>query len=162
MEILPLALIATLYFAGSIEMGVVSQSSEAFWKILKGLSIIFDAFYCISAFSAGVDSLGELGPVMYDCFFEKEESSSRDGRGDRGCGDDDDNVDDLIATSVFVHKYVLKEFRPSTSAGSSDQSAVIPPSQWREGRCWDTARSTSTAKMAKMKPWPRDGVWRLL
>lgn len=78
-EILPLAIIAPLYFEGSIEMGVVSQAAQAFRHILSDLSIIVNEFESISAFSAGIDRLGELEQFMYQRFarlnYQRESSS---------------------------------------------------------------------------------------
>lgn len=64
-EILPLAVIAPLYFAGSVEMGVVSQAAQAFRHVLSDLSIIVQQFDAISAFSAGIDRLGQLEFFIY-------------------------------------------------------------------------------------------------
>lgn len=64
-EILPLAVIAPLYFANSIEMGVVSQAAQAFRHVLSDLSIIVQQFDAISAFSAGIDRLGQLELFIY-------------------------------------------------------------------------------------------------
>lgn len=95
-EILPLALIAPLYFEGNIEMGVVSQTSQAFRHILSDLSIIVDEFDRLSAFSAGVDRLGELEQFMYDRFAYHEDKAlrSRGGSGGGGRHDDDSGNDD--------------------------------------------------------------------
>lgn len=64
-EILPLAVIAPLYFTNSIEMGVVSQAAQAFRHVLSDLSIIVQQFDAISAFSAGIDRLGQLEFFIY-------------------------------------------------------------------------------------------------
>lgn len=64
-EILPLAVIAPLYFANSVEMGVVSQASQAFRHVLSDLSIIVQQFDALSAFSAGIDRLGQLELFIY-------------------------------------------------------------------------------------------------
>jgi len=59
-QVLPALVVAPLYFAGKIELGVVSQSFSAFNHILNDLSIIINRFEQISAFSAGIDRLGEF------------------------------------------------------------------------------------------------------
>jgi vitamin B12/bleomycin/antimicrobial peptide transport system ATP-binding/permease protein len=64
--------VAPLFFAGKIELGVVSQSYGAFNHILSDLSIIVNQFESISAFSAGVDRLGEFVQVR-----EKKQRKSR-------------------------------------------------------------------------------------
>lgn len=76
-QILPLSIIAPLYFSGSIELGVVSQSQQAFRHILEDLSLIVNEFERLSAFSAGVDRLGELEEFIYARFVEHEERSRK-------------------------------------------------------------------------------------
>lgn len=72
-QILPLSIIAPLYFSGAIELGVVSQSQQAFQHILDDLSLIVNEFERLSAFSAGVDRLGELEEFIYARFAEEED-----------------------------------------------------------------------------------------
>lgn len=72
-QILPLTIIAPLYFSGSIELGVVTQSQQAFRHILDDLSLIVNEFERLSAFSAGVDRLGELEEFLYARFAENED-----------------------------------------------------------------------------------------
>jgi len=43
-QILPILVVAPLYFAGSIELGVVTQSSSAFNHVLSDLSILITEF----------------------------------------------------------------------------------------------------------------------
>ncbi|KAF8819789.1 putative ABC transporter D family member 2, chloroplastic [Cardiosporidium cionae] len=59
-QILPAAVVAPRYFAGKIELGVISQSYGAFNHILSDLSIVINQFESISAFSAGVERLGQF------------------------------------------------------------------------------------------------------
>jgi len=59
-QILPAFVVAPRYFAGAIELGVISQSYGAFNHILSDLSIFVNQFERISAFSAGVDRLGQF------------------------------------------------------------------------------------------------------
>ena len=59
-QILPGAVVAPLFFAGKVELGVVSQSFGAFNHILNDFSIIVNQFESLSQFSAGVDRLGEF------------------------------------------------------------------------------------------------------
>jgi ABC-type uncharacterized transport system fused permease/ATPase subunit len=59
-QILPGAVVAPLFFAGKVELGVVSQSFGAFNHILNDFSIIVNQFEALSQFSAGVDRLGEF------------------------------------------------------------------------------------------------------
>jgi vitamin B12/bleomycin/antimicrobial peptide transport system ATP-binding/permease protein len=86
-QILPLSVIAPLYFQGRIELGVVSQAQQAFRHILDDLSLIISEFESLSAFSAGIDRLGELEEFLY--FRYKENCSKRAmEKADEG-GDDD-------------------------------------------------------------------------
>ena len=55
--ILPIVVVAPEYFAGNIEMGVVSQASSAFGHVLDDLSVVVNSFTDISRFSAGIDRL---------------------------------------------------------------------------------------------------------
>eukprot|EP00804_Cyclotella_cryptica_P023721 CCRYP_017257-RC/>CCRYP_017257-RC protein AED:0.05 eAED:0.05 QI:104/1/1/1/1/1/4/481/690 len=55
--ILPIIVTAPEYFAGNVEMGVISQASSAFGHILDDLSIVINSFTDVSKFSAGIDRL---------------------------------------------------------------------------------------------------------
>ena len=59
-QVIPGLVVAPLYFAGSIELGVVSQSYGAFNHILSDLSIIVNQFESLSSFSAGIDRLAQF------------------------------------------------------------------------------------------------------
>lgn len=52
--------VAPQYFAGSIQLGVISQSAGAFNHILSDLSIIVNQFEQLSTFSAGIDRLSQF------------------------------------------------------------------------------------------------------
>jgi ABC-type uncharacterized transport system fused permease/ATPase subunit len=56
-QLLPVTVVAPRYFAGAIELGVISQSVGAFNHILNDLSIIVNQFEQLSRFSAGIDRL---------------------------------------------------------------------------------------------------------
>jgi putative ATP-binding cassette transporter len=56
-QILPVLVVAPLYFAGSIELGVITQSSGAFNHVLSDLSILVNEFESLSSFSAGLNRL---------------------------------------------------------------------------------------------------------
>ena len=55
--ILPIIVVAPEYFAGNVELGVISQASAAFGHILDDLSIVINSFTDVAAFSAGIDRL---------------------------------------------------------------------------------------------------------
>ena len=56
-QLLPVTVVAPKYFAGDIELGVISQSVGAFNHILNDLSIIINQFEQLSRFSAGIERL---------------------------------------------------------------------------------------------------------
>jgi putative ATP-binding cassette transporter len=56
-QLLPVTVVAPRYFAGAIELGVISQSVGAFNHILNDLSIIVNQFEQLSRFSAGIERL---------------------------------------------------------------------------------------------------------
>ena len=56
-QILPVLVVSPLYFAGSIELGVITQSTGAFNNVLNDLSIIVNQFESLSQFSAGLTRL---------------------------------------------------------------------------------------------------------
>lgn len=59
-QVVPVSVVAPQYFAGKIELGVVSQSSGAFNHILSDLSVIVNQFEQLSTFSAGIDRLSQF------------------------------------------------------------------------------------------------------
>eukprot|EP00531_Pseudo-nitzschia_arenysensis_P009426 CAMPEP_0116132834 /NCGR_PEP_ID=MMETSP0329-20121206/9770_1 /TAXON_ID=697910 /ORGANISM="Pseudo-nitzschia arenysensis, Strain B593" /LENGTH=762 /DNA_ID=CAMNT_0003627397 /DNA_START=129 /DNA_END=2417 /DNA_ORIENTATION=+ len=65
-QLLPVTVVAPRYFAGAIELGVISQSVGAFNHILNDLSIIVNQFEQLSRFSAGIDRLSVFLEAMED------------------------------------------------------------------------------------------------
>ncbi|KAK4285600.1 hypothetical protein QN277_002277 [Acacia crassicarpa] len=63
-QILPAAVVAPMYFAGKIEIGVINQSASAFNHILEDFSLVVYKFQAISAFSAVINRLGEFDDVL--------------------------------------------------------------------------------------------------
>lgn len=63
-QILPILVVAPLYFAGTIELGVISQSAGAFNHVLSDLSIVVNEFEGLSSFSAGINRLGSFVTAM--------------------------------------------------------------------------------------------------
>ncbi|KAL3503774.1 hypothetical protein ACH5RR_038223 [Cinchona calisaya] len=63
-QILPVAVVAPMYFSGKIEFGVINQSVSAFNHILGDFSLIVYQFQAISAFSAIIDRLGEFDDIL--------------------------------------------------------------------------------------------------
>merc|ERR1740117_738132 len=56
-QILPVLVVSPLYFAGTVELGVITQSTGAFNHVLNDLSIIVNQFESLSSFSAGLGRL---------------------------------------------------------------------------------------------------------
>ncbi|CAM9734331.1 unnamed protein product [Scytosiphon promiscuus] len=75
-QVLPGFVVAPLFFQGKIELGVVSQSYGAFNHILGDLSLIVNQFESLSAFSAGIDRLGEFLERMDDGMISTADTSS--------------------------------------------------------------------------------------
>lgn len=63
-QLLPVAVVAPRYFAGAIELGVISQSVGAFNHILSDLSIVVNQFEQLSRFSAGIERLSVFLAAM--------------------------------------------------------------------------------------------------
>ncbi|XP_054813499.1 ABC transporter D family member 2, chloroplastic, partial [Prosopis cineraria] len=63
-QVLPVAVIAPMYFSGKIEFGVINQSVSAFNHILSDFSLIVYQFQAISAFSAVINRLGEFDDIL--------------------------------------------------------------------------------------------------
>ncbi|XP_054817258.1 ABC transporter D family member 2, chloroplastic-like isoform X3 [Prosopis cineraria] len=63
-QILPASIVAPMYFAGKIEIGVINQSISAFNHILEDFSLVVFKFQAISAFSAVINRLGEFDDVL--------------------------------------------------------------------------------------------------
>lgn len=72
-QILPVWVVAPQYFAGSIPLGVISQSAGAFNHILSDLSIIVNQFEQLSTFSAGIDRLSQFFREMRQVDIERTE-----------------------------------------------------------------------------------------
>ena len=73
-QLLPVTVVAPRYFAGAIELGVISQSVGAFNHILNDLSIIVNQFEQLSRFSAGIDRLAVFMEAMQVADPDREES----------------------------------------------------------------------------------------
>ena len=63
-QVVPIAVVAPQYFAGSIQLGVISQSVGAFNHILNDLTVIVNQFEQLSSFSAGIERLSTFMTAM--------------------------------------------------------------------------------------------------
>ena len=65
-QVVPVAVVAPQYFAGKIQLGVISQSNGAFNHILNDLTVIVNQFEQLSSFSAGIERLSSFYEAMRD------------------------------------------------------------------------------------------------
>ena len=72
-QILPIAVVAPQYFAGTIELGVISQSVGAFNHILNDLSLLINQFERLSSFSAGLERLSTFYQAMQEQHAQQQE-----------------------------------------------------------------------------------------
>lgn len=76
-RLVPYAIVAPLFFAGTVDFGVIGQGVFAFSMVLSALSLITNRIQEISAFAASIERVGTL----YE-HFEADTSGTR-GEGDR-------------------------------------------------------------------------------
>lgn len=174
-QILPLSIIAPLYFTGTIELGVVSQSQQAFGHILDDLSLIVNQFDRLSAFSAGVDRLGELEEFIYARFADHEDrrlgrsnrgsdvvdgdggkGSSSDDSDDSGAGNDDYDVPDADVQDIeFAKMYGradgVARFRKVKERAVSDDDDLAHDLLRAEGGAGDVYISTKITPNGEAK-----------
>jgi len=62
--VLPIVVMAPLYFAGQIKFGVVTQAESAFAQVLGALSIIISQFEQLSGFVAGISRLETFSTAL--------------------------------------------------------------------------------------------------
>lgn len=106
-QIVPVAVVAPQYFAGSIQLGVISQSVGAFNHILNDLSVIVNDFEQLSSFSAGIERLSSFLTAM------READPSRS------------NEDSLLALPVEVNVTSTDDESVKESAALSAQSIQL-------------------------------------
>ena len=58
--VVPVLVVAPLFFQGKIEFGVISQATGAFAQVLAATSLIISQFERLSAYAAGVTRLGDI------------------------------------------------------------------------------------------------------
>jgi len=64
--VIPLIVVAPLYLSGNIEFGVVTQSVEAFVRVVEALSVLIQHFATISSVTAVVTRLGTFTEALAD------------------------------------------------------------------------------------------------
>ncbi|NJN32385.1 MAG: ABC transporter ATP-binding protein/permease [Synechococcales cyanobacterium RM1_1_8] len=74
-RLVPYAIVAPLFFAGTVDFGVIGQGVFAFTMVLSALSLITNRIQEISAFAASIERVGTL--------YEHFEADTSGSRGDR-------------------------------------------------------------------------------
>jgi putative ATP-binding cassette transporter len=59
-QVVPVAVVAPQYFAGTIQLGVITQSVGAFNNILSDMTLIVNQFEQLSSFAAGIERLSSF------------------------------------------------------------------------------------------------------
>jgi len=75
-QVVPVAVVAPQYFAGTIQLGIITQSVGAFNHILSDLTVIVNQFEQLSTFSAGIERLSSFMKAMKSADFTR---SNQDG-----------------------------------------------------------------------------------
>jgi ABC-type uncharacterized transport system fused permease/ATPase subunit len=120
-QILPVAVVAPQYFAGSIALGVISQSVGAFNHILSDLSIIVNQFERLSSFSAGIARLSSFYQAMqtvnHNSIYNKAPAIA-------AALEDDDNGDAEVATVSQPVPSLLQLVDTNKANGASQHAAA--------------------------------------
>mmetsp|Transcript_19478 Transcript_19478/g.29287 ORF Transcript_19478/g.29287 Transcript_19478/m.29287 type:complete len:788 (-) Transcript_19478:7-2370(-) len=121
--IIPVAVVAPLYFRGEIELGSVTQAREAFVRILDDVSILINEFADISKFSAGIFRLSSFYDAM------EKAGGGEDGQKPHmltGSKDKNDSVDDTSSSSLSTEaKKPGIEIMPLLNAGKGTGSGNL-------------------------------------
>ena len=101
--VVPYVVVAPLYFSGKIELGSITQASEAFWNVRSDFSIFVSYFEELSLFAAGLQRLHNFVQRIEEGSWEKDgditpspdsnKRSSLSGIGKAGHGGDDRSGD---------------------------------------------------------------------
>ncbi|HEY2154742.1 MAG TPA: SbmA/BacA-like family transporter [Isosphaeraceae bacterium] len=82
-QLIPLLLVAPLYFRGRVEFGVVTQAAMAYAQVLGALSLIVTQFETLSSFAAVSDRLHVLTEAIDRAQRRPKGAIRVDGKGDR-------------------------------------------------------------------------------
>ena len=82
-QVIPLLIVAPLYFANRVEFGVVTQAAMAFAQVLGALSLIITQFEALSSFAAVSDRIDTLVEAVDRAQRRPKGAIRVDGRGDR-------------------------------------------------------------------------------
>lgn len=73
---IPFLVLGPLYFAGKVEMGTISQASQAFGQVLSALTLIVVEFRTISLFTANINRLAGFNEALNAPEFSNEPGHS--------------------------------------------------------------------------------------
>jgi len=104
--IVPVAIVAPYYFDGTLELGSVTQSREAFHHVLSDISILIHEFADITKFSAGISRLA--------AFYDAIEKTGEGGKFD---------ASDSVMTQTMKDKITSLHDEVFTDRSDSDSSA---------------------------------------
>ncbi len=101
--ILPIAIVAPLYFAGQASFGEIQQANSAFNQVLAAMSLFISQFESISAFAANIKRL-----VLFEEELEKPDPTDMPGRPriDRAEGEVIDVDHMTLMTPNYVHTLI--------------------------------------------------------
>jgi putative ATP-binding cassette transporter len=74
MQVVPVLVVAPLFFRGEVEFGVITQSVMAFGSLVSACSLIVSQFQPLSSFTAVLSRLNQLWDAMEQPPLRKEES----------------------------------------------------------------------------------------
>ena len=137
-QLLPVTVVAPRYFAGAIELGVISQSVGAFNHILNDLSIIVNQFEQLSRFSAGIDRLSVFLEAMQEADPIRSAVATPDDKSTlmklANATKAAEAAADVLATNLTDTEKDVEEFStielhrlPSTSSGEVYRSPMTTP-----------------------------------
>lgn len=73
--VVPYVVVAPLYFSGNIELGSITQASEAFWNVRSDFSIFVSYFEELSLFAAGLQRLHNFVQRIEEGSWEKDDGN---------------------------------------------------------------------------------------
>ncbi len=112
--LLPFVVLAPAYFAGQIELGVITQAGIAFSQVLTALSVIVSKFEQVSAFAAGVNRL-----ALFDQYLDTTGKTLKKGA----------TVIDTAVDSQLVLKHVTLNTPNYQKTLVRDLSVAVPPGE---------------------------------
>ena len=113
--ILPIAIVAPLYFAGQASFGEIQQANSAFNQVLAAMSLFISQFESISAFAANIKRL-----VLFDEELDRPDPADMPGRPriKRAQGDDIDVEGLTLMTPNYEHT-LIRDLSIEIKAGES-------------------------------------------